>query len=246
MVSCARRTLACAAAFLFLLAVGALSANAASLQVSPLSIEFDGGETSALVRIKNVSDSAEHLQVRVMSWRQQNGQDVLEPTRDIVASPPIARLAPGAEQVVRIIRASRDAAPSESTYRLLISQVPAARSVATSGVAILMQYSLPVFVASSRPAPANIRWQTEVVEDEISIKAFNLGGRRERVVGLRVENNGKEAVGELNGLAGYVLARSSMQWVFPANGAKPGDKVTISAQSDSGNIRAVAPIEARN
>jgi hypothetical protein len=81
---------------------------------------------------------------------------------------------------------------------------------------------------------------------DIVLSAFNIGARRDRLVQMTVDHKTQGRLADMNGLAGYVLARSKMEWKFPAGGLKPGDKITITAQGDSGKVQATVPVEAPN
>jgi fimbrial chaperone protein len=65
-----------------------LPAAAANLQISPVSIQFRAGQGAAGVSLQNYGDTPLYGQVRVYAWDQRDGQDVLTPANDVVASPP--------------------------------------------------------------------------------------------------------------------------------------------------------------
>src|SRR5438067_10543078 len=81
--------------------------QAASLQVAPVGIEIAAPGNASIVKLHNEGTIAINAQVRVFRWVQVDGQEKLEPTDDLVASPPMAHLGPGAEYTVRIVRVSK-------------------------------------------------------------------------------------------------------------------------------------------
>ncbi len=73
-----------------LLALSATLAQAASLQVAPVGIEVAAPGTASTVKLRNEGTSAINAQIRAFRWVQVDGQEKLEPTDDLVASPPMA------------------------------------------------------------------------------------------------------------------------------------------------------------
>ena len=80
------------------------SADAASLQVTPLLLEIPAPGATSTLTVRNESPRPVNAQVRVFRWTQANGQDVLEPTDAVVASPPLVNLASRISFAVRIVR----------------------------------------------------------------------------------------------------------------------------------------------
>src|SRR6266480_3035066 len=67
---------------------------AASLQVAPVSIEVTAPGAGATIKLHNEGTTKINTQIRVFRWVQIDGQEKLQPTDDVVASPPMARLGP--------------------------------------------------------------------------------------------------------------------------------------------------------
>ena len=79
------------------------SVSAATLQVSPINIEVAAPSTTATETLTNIEGKGVlNCQVRVFKWSQVNGVDKLEPTKDVVASPPALTIKEGANATVRI------------------------------------------------------------------------------------------------------------------------------------------------
>lgn len=212
------------------------SAQAAGLQVTPISLEVRAEEQGQALFLSNTGKTALRAQVRVQQWTQQAGQDQLAPTRDVVASPPAVEIAPGGRQMVRIVRLLPAPAAVEKTYRLLIDELPPSASSAPSsaapGLQFLLRYSVPVFVLP--PAAANIgsgantalppgaAAPTNVSQLLASVKQdgpratvltiSNRGARRAKLSKLAfVSADGQRSL-LYPGLMGYVLAGQTMEW----------------------------------
>ncbi|MGB8482679.1 MAG: fimbria/pilus periplasmic chaperone, partial [Acinetobacter bohemicus] len=124
-----------------------LSSLAASLQVAPISVAFSPQEKAKEIWLTNTSERPIRAQTRVLIWSQVAGQDQVNPTRDLVASPSITEIKAGEQQLIRIIRIAPQNTAVEQTYRLLIDELPSsAQADAQTGLQLLLQYSIPVFI----------------------------------------------------------------------------------------------------
>ncbi|MES2282992.1 MAG: fimbria/pilus periplasmic chaperone [Pseudomonadota bacterium] len=226
--------LACAALVAAVMLV-ALPAEAAGLQVTPISLDIPAQEQSQAMFLSNSGKTTLRAQVRVQAWTQSGGTEKLEATREIVASPPIVEIAPGARQMVRIVRLQPAPAGQEKTYRLIIDELPGtdgAQPPAAAGLQFLLRYSVPVFVlpsaaaGSAALAPASAANGAMPLADvtrlSASVKASgtdastlviaNNGARRAKISQLAyVDARGQRNI-LFPGLMGYVLAGQTMQW----------------------------------
>ncbi|MGH6853951.1 MAG: fimbrial biogenesis chaperone, partial [Aestuariivirga sp.] len=78
-----------------MLALGSTQAIASSLQVTPVRIQVELPAAASTITVSNPGDTPLSAQLRVFKWTRVNGEDTLAPTKDVVASPPLAKLAPG-------------------------------------------------------------------------------------------------------------------------------------------------------
>src|SRR5215472_2555055 len=68
------------------------SSWAASLQVAPVLVEVAAPGAASTLKLRNEGSAPINVQIRVFRWSQTNGEEKLEPTGDVVASPPLAKL----------------------------------------------------------------------------------------------------------------------------------------------------------
>jgi fimbrial chaperone protein len=229
------------------IAAGALAlaastgARAGAMQVSPVLIDAVGQQTATL-HLRNTGDQPLTAQVRVLRWSQTaEGEDRLEPTEDVAASPPIASLGPRADYVVRLVR-QRDTAPvGEESYRILIDELPNPQN-RVSGVALVIRQSIPVFFASRDRTPPKVTWRIETADGKAALVGVNSGDRRLRIADLRLrdEHGGEVSFG--GGLRGYVLGHSLVRW-RPARGGDIGrlrGHVFVDAITEGGAIHVAA------
>jgi fimbrial chaperone protein len=144
----------------FFALIWGLAAHAAGFQVQPVRLDLDAAQNNAVLTVSNPTKAPLLIQAEAFAWRQENNEDILEPTSALLLNPPIFELAPGARQLVRVGRrpGMPSAAGREASYRLWLSQLPNAGTDASQGIRLLFRVSLPVFIASTDPGRARPVW----------------------------------------------------------------------------------------
>lgn len=203
-----RRCLPCFILWLLMLTLLSRYALAATLQVAPVTLDLQSGQRASAVYLTNSGKAAIHAQIRVYEWTQQNGKDVLTTTDEVVSSPAMTSLAPGQQQLVRIIVMDPGIREQEQSYRLVIDELPdaAARAANPNGVHFLLRYSIPVFIAGNQNTPVSRdALNCEQAETPGTIRCFNAGNSHIRLSHLQALTASGQVVGSVKGLAGYVL-----------------------------------------
>jgi fimbrial chaperone protein len=207
--------------------LGLSAAQAASLQVAPISLEFAPLEQAQSVWLSNTGTLPVRAQVRVQQWSQPDQADQLEPTRELVASPPMVEIAPGDKQMIRIIRMQPETPQREKSFRLIIDELPSSGGAAPAGgggLQFLLRYSVPVFLALSAPVPASSK-PTDVSQLSATfdntpspspvLTVANAGAQRVKLSQLVYVNAQGARTTVVPGLLGYVLAGQRMRWPLP-------------------------------
>ncbi|KGW90421.1 hypothetical protein Y034_1509 [Burkholderia pseudomallei MSHR449] len=127
---------------------------AASVMIWPIDPVIESGDRAAALWLENRDRRPVTLQVRVLGWREANGEDVYDEDQPRVAgSPPMATVEPGKRQLIRLTRLADTAPGTEQAYRVLIDEIPQpdddaqpAASGTSLGVKFQMHYSVPLFV----------------------------------------------------------------------------------------------------
>jgi fimbrial chaperone protein len=180
-------------------------------------------------------------QIRVYRWSQVNGQEKLEPTGDVAASPPASTLPPGGMQTVRLVRTRKDPIVGEESYRLFIDQLPQPAQARTGLVSLVVRHSIPAFFRSAELSSASVSWSAEIARGSVTVTARNDGQRRMRIARLQVRDAKGSTVQFGEGLVGYALGKSSMRWTARAGHQGLGaGQLSVSAQTDVGAVNAVA------
>ncbi len=237
--------------FLALLAVVpglifAQDGQAASLQVSPVSVDLSAPAQASAVNLRNSSDRPVNVQVRVFKWTQTAGEDQLVPATDVVASPPAAKLQPGTTYTIRVARTAPPLTSGEGTYRLLIDELPEVNVRRPgSDVKLVIRYSIPVFFGD-RSASADLRWNISSDKGSLVVEATNTGNRHAKIANLKIASStGQVSFGE--GLNGYVLPGSTKRWTAPAGSRRiqSGTSVDITASGDDYAVNQSATVTGR-
>lgn len=239
------------AAKFFLLTALVLGASqttsAGSLQIEPVLIDVTAPGAASTVTLRNQGTTPINAQIRVFRWSLVDGQEKLEPTEDVVASPPSVTLTPNGQYIARIVRVSKRPVSGEESYRLLVDQLPDLSQQKNGTVNLLVRYSIPVFFgAADKKSPA-VAWSLAVKGDKLILAARNNGERRLRISALNVRDASGRSISFGNGLAGYALGQSTKSWTASggARGFVTSAPAAISAQSDGGPIAATAMVTGR-
>lgn len=234
---------------ILVLAVAAFGgvANASDLRVQPALIDVAAPQAATALSLRTSGPEAADVQVRVFRWIQENGVERLEPTRDVVASPPAAKVQAGKDYVVRLVRVSKRPVAGEESYRLLVDQLPSRAKSRNGTIKLLVRHSLPVFFADPATDESSVKWSVARSGDDVVVSATNTGGRRVRVSALSLKDEQGRSISLGDGLVGYVLGHSTMSWKAEGKGRKfaRNGTVRLSAQGYEGPISARVPIANR-
>ena len=119
-----KRVMIQAAYGLFLLVAGVNVVSAASIGVSPVRATLSASQKTETITVRNTGSELMSVQLEVMSWSQQDGEDVFTATREVLANPPIFTVPPGGSQLIRAgLRRAPDAR-RELTYRIFLQELP--------------------------------------------------------------------------------------------------------------------------
>ncbi|MFV5585441.1 fimbria/pilus periplasmic chaperone [Acinetobacter oleivorans] len=183
--------------------------NAASIRLSPVSVEILSDQAASSISLYNQSNESSDLQVRVFEWRQNAGQDQLIPTDEIAVSPPFLKLQPNDSYNLRVVRINPVLVSGEQTYRIIIDELPKPidnRKV-DQGVNVLLRSSLPLFVVN-KDAITKLTWSIQQEQNNSSLIINNVGNRHALLSNLTLVDTtaNKSYAIKVNTVNGYILA----------------------------------------
>jgi fimbrial chaperone protein len=215
--------------------------SAAQLRVEPVLIDLTAPAAAATLTLRNEQDDEVTIQTRVFKWSQSAGKETLEPTTDVVASPPAVTLAPHADYVVRVVRVTKEPVHGEESYRVIVDQLPRSGKQRNTSLNLLIRQSIPVFFRQRVLDVPEVAWSIGYDKGKLIVTASNTGDERLRIASLRLKDSSGATVAFGNGLLGYVLGHSTMKWISAAypRGFGAGGSISVTAETDKGPTRAV-------
>lgn len=217
--------------FLMLLSV---QIYAASLGVWPINPRIDAPASATMVWVKNNSPNDDIvLQARVLKWNQYENTDKYEQQDDLVVSPPLITVKPGAQQVFRVVNRKGVIARvnEEQSFRLIIDEIPVEGKQEQGALNFQMRYSLPLFVgvpAEYLDKTAELRLKAMasglryrlIAQPQPVIEITNVGKFNARLSKVKVLSTGTAPVVLSEGLLGYVLVGATKSWPLTAQQLK--------------------------
>jgi len=216
----------------FILSLGSGLSLAASVTISPMSIELTDKNNMAILNLTNDAQTSSSFQVRAFSWKQdQNGNSILNPAPKIAISPPILTIEPKSQSIVRIIRMSRDPIIGEENYRLQIEELPSPEEQSSSaGINFLMSYSLPIFATSKHAQTIDPIWHMSVDKTNLHVKVINNGQTKIKIDSFKIMDSESNELLDIPS-AGYVLGGMQVTFRYPHNGKlSPNSKIKLLAK----------------
>jgi fimbrial chaperone protein len=223
-----------------LLAAPALGAPpSVSMDVAPSTLELKPG-AAELFYVTNHGDEPVTVELEGFDWSQSDNRDVLVPAKDFIASPPMADIAPGKRQLVRVMALGHG--NDEVAYRLIVSQLPPALSADSNNVHILLRFGVPVFVnQQSAPAP-RLEWQATRNGDVLDVAVHNSGNRAVKLAGVQLKTAAGAIIEPTKRDFFYVLANATRTVHFRVPAQAPAwQLIARDLRSDTAITANIAP-----
>jgi fimbrial chaperone protein len=223
---------------------GAGLAHAGSFSVNPVRVTLSAKQPVAAITVRNAGAEQAVIQLETHAWSQDQGRDVLVPTSEVLATPPIFTVPAGKTQILRVGLRRPSNATSETTYRLVLREVPQAKP-AMLGLQVALKISMPVFVIPpAKVAPELQGKTTRTADGNIRVHLTNTGTAHVQVSKIDLElAQGGGSVGA-HTLAEYVLPGNTRSWTIKsASPAAVGTKVRIKSATDAGAFELESALE---
>ena len=222
------------------LLAAATPAAASTFNIAPIRANLSGGHHTEVLTLANVEDEPVVVQVRVVRWSQEKGEEQLDETRDLLATPPVLQIGPKSEQIVRVALRQQPDAARELSYRIVFQEVPQTAATQFMGLRVALRLSVPVFIAPSAGKPvADVAWDARWLPDgKLEVSATNRGAAHLQVTDFDLQL--ADAGSKVRGItAKYVLPGSRMSWVLtPPTDATHQGPIRIHGRSDQGEFSA--------
>ncbi|MGO3999558.1 fimbrial biogenesis chaperone [Pseudomonas fluorescens] len=250
------------AAVLGALLLGVATAQAASsVLIWPIDPVLEADQQASALWLENRGNETANLQIRVFAWSQSEFNDQYQNQRDVIGSPPVAKIEPGQKQLVRLTRTREVPPGQELAYRIIIDEIPSANAPPTedgktaAAIRFQMRYSVPLFAYgaglwskedASRPRDPkgagvpNLSWRTVTVDGRPYVEVRNRGAVHARLTDVALKQ-GSQIRPVAEGLLGYVLPGASMRWPAPATQTGvPGLQVRVNGAPQ---VQSVSPAQ---
>lgn len=212
------------------------AAHAGSLTVAPVRVTMDETRPVETMTIRNDGDEPARLQMRAYQWRQEDGNDILEETQDIVINPRLFEVNGGAQQTARLgLRISRS--EEERSYRILIDQIPSSPKPSAGKIRALLRISIPVFIPAGTSS-GSARWALSSAPDGNAVITVQNGRNSHlqiRHIDLLDENGGAITGSDMSI---YILpgAERAIMLDLPDGPAIPGRAFRLNIITDEGEM----------
>jgi fimbrial chaperone protein len=224
----------------------------AQVQINPVLVEL-GARQRAVTLTVSLSANASapmRLQAELLRWEQDSqGLAVTEPSDDLLVTPPLVDIAPGATQVFRIALRGARQSPGELAYRLVLEDIAEATEKVDLApglsIKVKMRYDLPVMVAPSGKVVNALQWKPCAPEAAQAatpvpacVRLLNAGNRRVKLQTLTFEGDGwQQALAFKEGE--NLLAGAQREWRLPLLPGHDGKLTGIQVQTvRGGTLRA--------
>ena len=209
---------------------------ASSVLIWPIDPVLEADQQASALWLENRGTETASLQIRVFAWSQSGFDEQYQNQRDVIGSPPVAKIEPGQKQLVRLTRTKEVPPGQELAYRIIIDEIPSAEPVVTAAdgktaaaVRFQMRYSVPLFAYGpglwSKVDGTRDRDPKTAGKPDLSWKKVTTGGRNyvemhnQGAVHARLTDasfkQGGQARPLVEGLMGYVLPGATMRWQVP-------------------------------
>lgn len=221
-------------AFLIVL-LGNGVARPQALKVIPVNVQMPPGQRTATLTVINEGSTETAIQIRAYAWNQPDGSDRLTASNEVLASPPLTSIAPGATQLVRLVL-RRTPEGREATYRILLDQIP---SAAVPGeVKIVLRMSIPIFAQPTNRTASHVQFHIERDAGQVYLVGINDGLRHEAIRDIVLSTSDGRKLKTASGAAPYILAGATRRWLIEAQGPQPltNETLRMAARADTGAI----------
>lgn len=233
---------------LFALHVAVLPSFAGDWRVSPLKVELSEKIKTGIFRVNNDGDHDLIVEMKVSEWIQdKNGQDQYIDTSDLIFFPKAMTIKGKDKRIIRVGTKLKNP-ETEKTYRLFIREVNPQQKQKATGVAIAVQFAVPIFLSARAPHPNLELASASYRNGTLSFILTNTGNTHVTLRSITIDGTSRDGTPLFNGqLRGwYLLAGASRTYTYelPPGACQETGRITIKAEAEG--IEAVKDILLEN
>ncbi len=210
--------------------------HAGTFSVTPIRIHMTPNDKAVAVTINNEGDEELVMQADVYLWKQnQNGEDDLTLTEDMLLSPPIIKVPGKSRQVIRLARTHKISSLDQLTYRMIVREIPEAKPTKDNvQLQVALAFSMPVFIS---PPGAKYKLDCTVEKtaaNAVAVTCENTGNAYTQLLEIALTNEAGEKLASVD-KGGYILSGVKRNFdIKSADSLIPGGKATLTVKLDDG------------
>ena len=221
------------------------SVHAGSFMVDPVRIDLDASQKSSSLVLRNNDQEPTVIQVSLMAWSQVDGEDVYTPTQDMLVTPPIVTIQPGAEQLLRLALRRPFDPQRELTYRVFLQEVPPPPRPGFRGLQVALRMSVPIFANANQALLPKMQWKSSYIAKEhaLRVELINSGAAHLHLYefSLRKPNSNTDLI--IQQTAVYLLPGQRHEWTLKIDSATPIDAVKLRLKAITETREAVQDVD---
>ncbi len=162
---------------------------AGSFHITPTKGELSEDSKYIVFEVKNTSENISSIQVQAMSWEIQNGEDIVKPTKNIIATPVIVNIKPNTKQIIRVGLNRNPDKEEELFYKLIIKEIPRLKKSEINEAQITVEFSIPIILKANENTKTKLNIKAEILPNEtLSLEIENQGKKHEILKSVVIKN----------------------------------------------------------
>ncbi|MBY0502034.1 MAG: fimbria/pilus periplasmic chaperone [Alphaproteobacteria bacterium] len=202
-----------------------------------MSLQLSAKDKISSLKVTNVSDEPVVLQMELKDWQQENGEDINTLTRDIIISPPIAKIGPQERQIFRLTVRKKHSSDEEKAYRVFLNEVPQPTTMQKSSIQTLLSISLPLFIKPNQLVSSNPIWSISRGEKNIiQVSLENKGNEHLKITKIRLQEGNKTKPLVEKEALDYILPLKKKGWNLALPTSFKGKEVLVCIETSQGEL----------
>jgi fimbrial chaperone protein len=222
-----------------LLLAAAATCQAGSVQLTPVRINLSDKAKVETLTVRNTGTTESVMQVTLNKWALEGKDYTYKRSQDLVITPATFRLAPGAQQIVRVGLRGKAPATKEASYRLVVEEVPSPPTPGVTGAQLVVRHDLPVFVAPVAATKASLDVSVDCTPAGSNLRVTNIGNVHAQIQNVALKGTpGDQPIARWD-TSDYLLPAAQKSWTLAqAAPAAAGKPFVVTALTDQGSFTA--------